>query len=62
MLLGFFGVKIENKKKYFCSEYVDHAYFDLYLGLKNSKLKTNLSPKIIAAKCEAYLWGLIHAK
>tara|TARA_B100000287_G_scaffold407762_1_gene433495 strand:- start:472 stop:969 length:498 start_codon:yes stop_codon:yes gene_type:complete len=62
VLLGFFGVKIENEKKYFCSEYVDYAYFELYLGLKNSKLKTNLSPKIIAAKCEAFLWGLIHAK
>lgn len=61
VLLGFFGIKIESKKKYFCSEYVDYLYFDLYLGMTNSRLKTNLSPKLIAAKCEAFLWGRLNA-
>lgn len=62
VLLGFFSFKIENKKKPFCSEYVDHIYFNLYLGVKDSNLKTNLSPKVVSSKCEAFLLGLDYAK
>ncbi|HBY69527.1 MAG TPA: hypothetical protein DEG69_18345, partial [Flavobacteriaceae bacterium] len=62
VLLGFFSFKIENIKKPFCSEYVDHIYFNLYLGFKESSLKTNLSPKVIISKCESFLLGLNYAK
>ena len=63
VLLGFFSFKIENPKKPFCSEYVNYIYFNLYLGIKDisSNLKTNLSPKVVISKCEAFLLGLDYA-
>ena len=50
VLLGFFGYKIHNTKKYFCSELflpiLKHAY-----NITKKDLKTNLSPKDVRMVC-----------
>ena len=50
VLFGFFGVKIHDTNKYFCSELflpiLKHAY-----GITKNDLKTNLSPKDVRMIC-----------
>ncbi len=58
VLLGFFGIKIQNKKKFFCSELAD-LYFSRYLS-KKSFVYTNLSPKEVLLKAESFYNGYCH--
>lgn len=50
VLFGFFGYKIHNARKYFCSELflpiLKHAY-----GITKKDLRTNLSPKDVRMIC-----------
>lgn len=44
VLLGFFGIKISDKNKWYCNE-LAYIFYDVYFPSLKNRLKTNLSPK-----------------
>ena len=59
ILFGFFGIKNQSTKSYFCSEII-HAILKYALDIQINNMQTNLSPKDIrmilaGAKCKYYI-------
>jgi hypothetical protein len=44
IIVGFFGLKIENSKAFYCSELLNPIFYHIF-GIKTREFKTNLTPK-----------------
>ena len=44
IIAGFFGIKVENSKAFYCSELLNPIFYHVF-GIKTREFKTNLTPK-----------------
>ena len=61
VLLGFFGIKISAKNKWYCNE-LAYIFYDVYFPAIQNRLKTNLSPKSFRLLTEGLRAGVDSSK